>query len=87
MAPVETHRTEEDVTHRIDRDLLAFPPPWEAGSLATGWGLTKRELLAAMAMQGMLSDESEGDHREYEAANAAKRAVEFADALLKELSK
>jgi hypothetical protein len=45
-------------------------------------GLTKREVYAAMAMQGLLADNSTDT-----AATTAKRAVAFADALLKELAK
>lgn len=46
-------------------------------------GLTKREYFAALAMQGLLSSETHYPDRQ---ANA-KRAVEFADALLTELEK
>lgn len=49
-------------------------------------GLTKREYFAARAMQGMLSDESEGDAATYQPDSCAKRAVLFADALIKALS-
>lgn len=43
-------------------------------------GLTKRELFAAMAMQGMISNYGALDED-----NAAKYAVSFSDALLAEL--
>lgn len=47
------------------------------------YGLTKREWFAGMALQGMLGDsERVGLPREY-----AETAVEFADALMKELNK
>lgn len=49
-------------------------------------GLTKRELFAAMAMQGMLADESGGEGNSYGTAACATRAVNFADALLAALS-
>lgn len=81
MAP----QSEEDVTHRIDRDLLAFPPPWEAGSLATGWGLTKREVFAAMAMQGLATIYPQGG--DFMETHVAQGAVKIADALLNELAK
>lgn len=85
----EAHRT-EDLGAQV-----AFP-----SSLATGLdgglfvsaevagcgGLTKRELFAAMAMQGMCASESEEDGM-YNPTTAATRAVTFADALLKELAK
>jgi len=46
-------------------------------------GLTKRELFAAMAMQGLLSDpEMNAPHEP-----VAQAAVGYADALLKELAK
>jgi len=52
-------------------------------------GLTKREHFAAMAMQGMLSNTNEGDCNMHRAGSfcghLSRNAVEFADALLKEL--
>jgi hypothetical protein len=45
-------------------------------------GLDKREWLAGLALQGLLADDSNET-----AAITAKRAVSFADALLKELAK
>jgi hypothetical protein len=45
--------------------------------------LTKRELFAAMAMQGILASEGE---TAYAVDGAAKRAVNQADALIAELS-
>lgn len=53
-------------------------------------GLTKREMFAMHAMQGLLSDSDYADS--YETAkewrkNVSEAAVEFADALLKELEK
>ena len=50
------------------------------------YGITKRELFAAMAMQGMIASESESEGL-YRPETAATRAVKFADALLKELAK
>ena len=59
----------------------AYPFQVDTGQV-TG-GLTKRELFAAMAMQGLLSNNTqEGYWREF-----AKRAVDAADALIAELSK
>jgi len=45
-------------------------------------GLTKRELIAAMAMQGLLSDPQESGVY----ATVADVAVEYADALIERLS-
>ncbi len=47
-------------------------------------GLSKRELFAAMAMQGILSGDSDDT---YTVEKAAVVAVELADALIAELSK
>lgn len=56
----------------------AYPNPLRGG---TG-GLTKRELFAAMAMQGLLASEVTATHEEFAAS-----AVEQADALLAALEK
>lgn len=45
-------------------------------------GLTKRELFASMAMQGML-----GNIKEWGLGNISKMAVFHADALIEELNK
>ena len=57
----------------MDGSDAAFP--------LTGWnaGMKKRELIAAMALQGLLASEGEG---EYQPHVAAERAVKFADALI-----
>lgn len=65
---------------------------WQAGygeyrvteAVSTG-GLTKRELFAAMAMQGLCANSIHGSHHSFE--NTAREAVQYADALLKELGK
>jgi hypothetical protein len=46
-------------------------------------GLTKREYFAAMALQGLLTDNESPNSRE----EFAGYAVKFADALIEELSK
>jgi len=64
-------------------DKPAFPNDGMLPEGAFGWmnGLTKRELFAAMAMQGLLADsESNGSYSEF-----ANKAVSFADALLSKL--
>jgi len=48
-------------------------------------GLTKRELFAAMAMQGICGDGIPGSHHRPD--ETARDAVAYADALLKELAK
>lgn len=52
-------------------------------------GLSKRELVAAMAMQGLLSIDDENyyvNNHALHTESVAKDAVAMADALLKELS-
>ena len=54
------------------------------------WGLTKRELFAAMAMQGMLAQvDAESSPHTWDVVpeTAAAGAVRCADALLAELAK
>ncbi len=48
-------------------------------------GLTKRELIAAMAMQGIVANSA--TDTVYEPTEVAKAAVEYADSLLTELQK
>ena len=61
-------------SHEIDKE---YTDTYSEG------GLTKREMFAAMAMQGLLSHRPENAFP-YEIADAA---VEFADALIEELNK
>lgn len=68
----------------------AFPTSVQRGQNGDYWtedegGLTKRELFAAMAMQGICGDAIAGPH--HVPPNTAKLAVEYADALLAELAK
>lgn len=51
------------------------------------WGVTKRELFAAMAMQGLLSDLTTLYANGWKAHEVEQFAVMRADALLQELSK
>lgn len=62
-------------TATANGDILQYGSP----------GLTRRELFAAMAMQGALA--SWPEHGRLEPEATARCAVSFADALLKELSK
>jgi len=56
-------------------DELAYP--WGEHGTALG-GLTKRQLIAAMVLQGFASDSQAGGTK----AELADQAVEWADALL-----
>lgn len=66
----------------------AFPTQmWDEELKEATWldgGLTKRELIAAMAMQALIPTYVE---QVKELENAAGAAVEYADALLKELER
>jgi len=68
-----------------NRDMPAMPVPIEFSTyihpnrLAVGF--SKREHIAAMAMQGILSNKDVSHH----ADGVAAYAVEYADALLKQL--
>ena len=48
-------------------------------------GFTKREMLVAMAMQGLLSCGIAGSHRM--SKNIAKEAIEYADAVIEAINK
>lgn len=61
----------------------AFPTPETISSLGSK-GLTKRELFAFMAMQGLVANRSS---MKYAIVDVAKDAIAAADALLKELQK
>ena len=49
-------------------------------------GLTEREQIAAMAMQGILSNAYWNEHGAYRPVDVSEAAVEYADALLLALS-
>lgn len=81
--PTEDHLSPEAIAE-VEAELPAFP--W--GDVTNGGvsgGLTKRELFAAMAMQGMCANSVPGNH--HIPSNLAKEAVWQADELLKELAK
>ena len=73
------------VSPHIVRDS-AFPVAWQNpnGSTDIYLGITRRELFAAMAMQGMLSgpDQSKSSNR-----HIAEYSTDMADALIAELEK
>jgi hypothetical protein len=50
-------------------------------------GLTKRELFAIMIVQGMFASGDIESFSNYQADKVACEAIEYSDALLKELSK
>lgn len=62
----------------IDINATVFPT-------MTGRGLTKRELFAAMAMQGLLANKSHPGH--WSAADDSTYCVQIADELLAALAK
>lgn len=61
----------------------AYPSNFFPERFNPEFGLTKRELIAAMAMQGMLADSSMSQRFE----TIADEAVRAADALIAELAK
>jgi len=69
-----------------NKEAAAFPVHADT---ITRTGLTKRELIASMAMQGLMAVNEKGDFDTNDACivEAAKLAVFAADALLKELEK
>jgi hypothetical protein len=73
----EANRTED----LVGKNDPAFPTQEVAGGGDLYYGLTKRELFAAMAMQGIVFNDI------YTTETAARMAVGAADALLKELAK
>lgn len=66
-----------------DPETTAYPIRHEDG---IGIGLTKRELFAAMAMQGLLSDAENSTRSLSIVADVGKASVNFADALIKALN-
>ncbi|MCL6710483.1 hypothetical protein M8R20_46175 [Pseudomonas sp. R2.Fl] len=71
---------------KILGDQYANPTPADGVFDSDSAGLTKRELFAAIAMQGLLSGEYR-EATEAQAAIVARYAVQHADALLAELAK
>lgn len=63
----------------------AFPIYTPDMPIEGGPGLTKRELFAAMAMQGCCANSIPGSHHGF--TNTASEAVAYADALIAELAK
>lgn len=71
------------MTHADDS---AFPQYLIANSIMAPRGLTKRELFAAMAMQGLVTWSADLPSVP-KADVTAKHAVSYADALIKELAR
>lgn len=72
----------------IDPNASAFPSYKRDGHFVDAFpsgGLTKRELFAAMAMQGICADGIPGQHHQYHAT--AQESVKYADALIAALNK
>ena len=53
----------------------------------TSWGLSKREMFAMAAMQGILSNSYWNEYGDYAPQDVAKAAAEYTDALLAELER
>lgn len=70
----------------IGHNETAFPVVHPDGSGVQYFGLSKRELIAAMAMQGMLASETEASNYGH-IGFLAESAVKRADALLEALAK
>jgi len=71
-----------------DNSGPAFPESYEGLDMphaGIGGGLTKREIFAMAAMQGMLS--SWPANSKFVPVTTAQHAIEFADALIEELNK
>ncbi len=67
----------------MDGNEMAYPA-WEMGGQGpepTSFGLTKRELFAAMAMQGILSGRALG----FNDVDVARQSMRCADALIAKL--
>ena len=60
--------------------------PWGEHGTVLG-GLTKRELFAAMAMQGLAAVPLQGESPSGAVKSDVERAVKYADALIAELAK
>lgn len=71
-----------------NKDMSAYPIYLQEGlshNSHVDVGLTKRELIAAMAMQGLLANK-EGVHSINDCTDPVKLAVFYTDELLKQLS-
>ncbi len=68
-----------------NKDSFVFPTHLFSGAIALSSGLTKRELFAAMAMQGLCVNMSEFSNSH--SGRIVDIAVECADALLAQLAK
>jgi len=64
--------------YETNENQSAFPSTRDTQT----WGLTKRELFAAMALQGMLAN----PNINWEISDLARDAVESADLLIKRLN-
>jgi hypothetical protein len=67
----------------MNKDHPAYPLHTLTGQAKLG--LTKRELFAAMAMQGLLAKPEEG--RQFPIHINVAEAIEYADELIRQLSK
>jgi hypothetical protein len=70
----------------VKANYSAFPLAIEGAGTSES-GLTKRELIAAMALQGILSNAHLSEAWGLQEQGTAAAAASFADALIEELSK
>jgi len=80
------HQVALRMVSHIPKGSKGYEPAYIAASAAASVGLTKRELFAMAAMQGMCAHESK-ESGFYTEATLAQIAVARADALLAELAK
>ncbi len=75
------------MTHADDNAYPLITHDTNGTAAGIEFGLSKRELFAGMAMQGILSNDWEGyAHQNDECDTLARVAVNFADALIKQLN-
>jgi len=67
-----------------NQDISAFPIAYAESDLTEGYGLTKRELFAAMAMQGILS--SANQEEGWIGVTVVMQSISLADELIKQLN-
>lgn len=74
--------TPSEIEHQL---LQAHALAAKAGQLPAFGGLTKRELFAAMAMQGFITGCYAGNNAGFTVEGNISAAVDYADALIKAL--
>lgn len=90
MTPKAPLPEDQDLADHAVRNGNDMAFPMEGGSNVPAYGLTKRELFAAMAMQGAmhaLAIQADEFDEPVDPYPIARDAVKMADALLKELAR